>query len=128
MKRLGIYLCAAACALLTGTPGPAANYWEWSLPSGLAIDMAKLPTAFATVGSGWWGEGQTSNASHGLNIFVRSETGVSGAGIEAASYFLDEASPNNWGADDYIYPLHGSDRRLERHALRAQGPSASTVR
>jgi hypothetical protein len=78
-------------------PTSGANWYQWSLPSGISIDFAKTPlsSAGAIVGHGMTEQGLNNNIA--LAAYTRGATTVSATANGASTYYVNDSVPFAWG-------------------------------
>jgi hypothetical protein len=75
------------------TPNTGTNWYEWTLPPGLAIDTSKIlsPIAASFVGGGFIQQGVNNNFA--LVTYVRTMNTVSAAPNGNSTYYINDTSP-----------------------------------
>jgi hypothetical protein len=101
-RRVGDSIEVRILTTFGAAPNSSATWWQWSLPSGISIDLAKLPLSAAggVVGHGMTGQGIGNNIA--LAVYARSATTISATANGAGSYYINDTVPFAWGAGGSI--------------------------
>jgi hypothetical protein len=96
-RRVGDSIEVRIRTTFSATPTSGANWYQWSLPSGMSIDFAKtlISSAGAIVGHGMTEQGLSNNIA--LAAYTRSATTVSATANGASTYYVNDSVPFAWG-------------------------------
>jgi hypothetical protein len=109
-RRVGDSAEVRISTTFAAPPTTGANYYHWTLPDGLVIDLAKVNGSTGSVGSGWVFATFAIRQSVTLDVYARTDHSVSATGENF--WYINDTTPlafdNGFGiALEFTVPIVG---------------------